>query len=76
LLVGKAIGIWFRKLTDFTEPLPGGKRQLTGAAFGSNVQGGGNSKRVKILNIFKNLLQNQQAKINQIWYISSLGEGN
>jgi hypothetical protein len=36
-------------------------------------QRGGNSKRVKkTLTIFKNLLlQNQQAKINQIWYILS-----
>jgi hypothetical protein len=28
------------------------------------------------MNIFKNLLQNQEAKINPLWYILSLGEGN
>jgi hypothetical protein len=33
---------------------------------------GDNHKRV----IFKNLLQNQQAKFNQTWHKSSLGKGN
>jgi hypothetical protein len=29
-----------------------------------------------MLKIFKNLLQNQQAKINQTWYKLSFSEGN
>ena len=38
---------------------------------------GDNSKIVKIHKNFKNrFLQNQQAKINQIWYKLSLGEGD
>jgi hypothetical protein len=38
---------------------------------------GDNSEIVKIQTIFKNLfLQNQQAKINQIWYKLSFGENN
>jgi hypothetical protein len=38
---------------------------------------GGNSKREKCTENFKkNLLQHQQAKINQTWYKLSLGERN
>jgi hypothetical protein len=37
---------------------------------------GDSSKRVKIQKFFKNLLQNQQAKINQTWYKLSFGEEN